>query len=222
MKRVHIICEGQTEETFVNEVLAPHLARFEVYPAASLVGKPGHKGGNVTTTRMIHDIKRRLLEDGQAWCTTLFDFYGLDTDFVGKQAAAMKGGYENKALEVERALLEHITDQTNENAVRRFFPYIQMYEFEGLLFSDPAKLAAGLYVNHLAGDFASVRSGFGTPEEINDSPVTAPSKRILSLMPVYEKPLYGSLAAIEVGLDVIRQECKRFDQWVKRLESLEG
>lgn len=52
MKRVHIIGEGQTEETFVNEVLAPHLARFEVYPAASLVGKPGHKGGQVTTSRM--------------------------------------------------------------------------------------------------------------------------------------------------------------------------
>lgn len=220
MKRVHIICEGQTEETFVNEVLAPHLARFEVYPAASLVGKPGHKGGHVTTSGMVYDIKRRLLDDGQAWCTTFFDFYGLDTDFVGKQAAAMKNGYANKALEVESALLEHITNQTNENAVRRFFPYIQMYEFEGLLFSAPAKLAAGLYVNHLAGDFANVRNGFSTPEEINDSPMTAPSKRILSLMSVYEKPLYGSLAAIEVGLDVIRQECKRFDQWVKRLEEL--
>ena len=95
-----------------------------------------------------------------------------------------------------------------------------MYEFEGLLFSDPGKLAAGLYVEHLASDFATVRNGFSTPEEINDSPVTAPSKRILSLMPVYEKPLYGSLAAIEVGLDGIRSECKRFSQWVKRLETL--
>lgn len=221
MKRVHIICEGQTEETFVNEVLAPHLARFEVYPAASLVGKPGHKGGHVTTSRMTYDIKRRLLDDGQAWCTTFFDFYGLDADFVGNDAAAMKSGYADKALEIESALLEHITNQTNENAVRRFFPYIQMYEFEGLLFSDPAKLAAGLYVNHLAGDFAAVRNGFGTPEEINDSPVTAPSKRILSLMPVYEKPLYGSLAAIKIGLDVIRRECGRFDQWVTLLETLD-
>ncbi|MCU0750833.1 MAG: DUF4276 family protein [Akkermansiaceae bacterium] len=220
MKRVHIICEGQTEETFVNEVLAPHLARFNVYPAASLVGKPGQKGGQVTISRMAHDIKRRLLDDEQAWCTTFFDFYGLDADFVGNQAAAMKNGYEHKALEVEKALLEYITAQTTENAVRRFLPYIQMYEFEGLLFSDPAKLATGLYVGHLTGDFAAVRNEFGTPEEINDSPVTAPSKRILRLMPVYEKPLYGSLAAIEVGLDVIRQECKRFNRWVKWLEEL--
>lgn len=220
MKRVHIICEGQTEETFVNEVLAPHLARFEVYPAASLVGKPGHKGGHVTTGRMVYDIKRRLLDDSQAWCTTFFDFYGLDKDFAGKQAASMKDGYGNKALEIERALLEHVARQTNENAVRRFLPYIQMYEFEGLLFSDPAKLATGLYVGHLKDDFVAIRNRFGTPEEINDSPVTAPSKRIMGLMPVYEKPLYGSLAAIEVGLAVIRRECKRFNGWVKWLEEL--
>ncbi len=97
-----------------------------------------------------------------------------------------------------------------------------MYEFEGLLFSDPAKLAAGLCAADLAGDFARIRRDFHTPEEINDSKVTAPSKRILNLIPEYEKPFYGSLAAIEVGLDVIRHECKRFDQWVRRLESLDG
>ncbi|MDP1586260.1 MAG: DUF4276 family protein [Prosthecobacter sp.] len=61
---------------------------------------------------------------------------------------------------------------------------------------------------------------FGSPEEINDSPQTAPSKRILKLMPGYEKPLYGSLAAIEVGIDVMRSECKRFDQWVGKLGKL--
>lgn len=220
MKRVHIICEGQTEETFVNEVLAPHLACFKVYPAASLVGKPGHKGGHVTISRIAYDIKRRLLDDGKAWCTTFFDFYGLDPDFVGKQAAAKKNGYENKAMEIERALLEHVINQTSAHAVQHFFPYIQMYEFEGLLFSDPAKLATGLCVQHLADDFVHIRKGFSTPEEINDSPVTAPSKRILSLMPKYEKPLYGSIAAIEIGLDVIRRECKRFDKWVRRLEGL--
>ena len=220
MKRVHIICEGQTEETFVNEVLGPHLASYEVFPSASLVGKPGHKGGYVTTARMAGDIKLRLLGDSQAWCTTFFDFYGLDSNFVGKQEASSKPSYEDKASIIEAALKKHVLDATDENVIRRFFPYVQMYEFEGLLFSDPVKLAAGLYVEELEKDFVAIRNSFGTPEEINDSRTTAPSKRILELMPLYEKPLYGSLAAVEVGIDTIRRECKRFNHWVGQLESL--
>lgn len=220
MTRVHIICEGQTEETFVNEVLAPHLARHQVYPAAALVGKPGHKGGHVTTARMAFDIKRRLLDDKQAWCTTFFDFYGLDSDFVGKTAAAAKSSHAEKAAVVEAALRQHMIGQTDETAILRFIPYVQMYEFEGLLFSHPAKMAAGLYQDDLAGELEAIRATFRTPEEINDSPHTAPSKRIIALMPDYDKPLHGSLAALEVGLDVIRTACPRFDGWIGTLESL--
>jgi len=220
MTRVHIICEGQTEETFVNEVLAPHLALHQVFPAAALVGKPGHKGGHVTTARMAFDIKRRLLDDRQAWCTTFFDFYGLDSDFVGKAAAAARQSHAEKAAVLEAALMKHMTEQTDDTAVLRFIPYVQMYEFEGLLFSDPAKMAAGLYQNDLSAQLAAIRADFGTPEEINDSPHTAPSKRILALMPEYDKPLHGSLAALEVGLDVIRTARPRFDGWIGSLEKL--
>jgi hypothetical protein len=222
MKRVHIICEGQTEETFVNEVLAPYLARREVFPAASLVGKPGHKGGFVTTERMTRDIKLRLLGDRQAWCTTFFDFYGLDADFVGKQEATQCRSHEEKAQIIERSLRSHVLQETNDGVIQRFIPYVQMYEFEGLLFSDPARLASGLFEAHLEPKFALIRNSFGSPEEINDSPLTAPSKRIMKLMPGYEKPLYGSLAAIEIGIDVMRQECRRFDQWVQKMENAGG
>ena len=220
MKRIHIICEGQTEETFVNEVLRDHLHRYEVYPRASLVGKPGHKGGCVTTTRMTHDIKLRLLGDPQAWCTTFFDFYGLDANFVGKPQAVLSHSYENKARIIEDALRAHVLEATDDNVIRRFIPYVQMYEFEGLLFSDPAKLASGINEARLESEFSTIRDAFSSPEEINDSRQTAPSKRILRLMPGYEKPLYGSLAAIEVGIDRMRRECRLFDQWVQRMETL--
>ena len=218
MKRVHIICEGQTEETFVNEILGPHLAAFHVYPTASLVGKPGHKGGNVTTARMASDIKLRLLQDPQSLCTTFFDFYGLDSDFVGQREAGAKHSFADKARAIESALREHVLQHTDDQVIRRFVPYVQMYEFEGLLFSDPAKLAAGLYAPELAGALVAIRNGFSTPEEINDGRETAPSQRLLALLPGYDKPVYGSLAAIAVGLNVIRRECLRFDRWVGRLE----
>jgi len=111
-------------------------------------------------------------------------------------------------------------EAVGEDAARQFLPYVQMYEFEGLLFSDVEKLASGLGVTEVRDSFAAIRDGFSTPEEINDSPETAPSKRLLALMDRYEKPLYGSLAALEIGLDKIRNECGRFDGWVSRLEKL--
>ena len=79
--------------------------------------------------------------------------------------------------------------------MRRFIPYVQMYEFEGLLFSDTLALAKGVNQGRLVDRFKIIRDQFDTPEEINDSPETAPSKRILNLFPEYDKPLHGSLAA---------------------------
>jgi hypothetical protein len=45
---------------------------------------------------------------------------------------------------------------------------------------------------------------------IDDSPVTAPSKRVARLVRRYEKPLFGTLAALEIGLPTIRRECPHF------------
>jgi len=67
--------------------------------------------------------------------------------------------------------------------------------------------------------FEAIRNQFVTPEDINDSPVTAPSKRVRELIPGYEKPLYGALAVLEIGLDRIRRECPHFNDWIVALES---
>jgi hypothetical protein len=91
---------------------------------------------------------------------------------------------------------------------------------KGLLFSDCAAFSRGTYRPHLEGDFRKIREQFATPEEINDAPDTAPSKRIESLVPGYQKPFLGLLAAIEVGLDRIRAECPHFNGWLEHLESL--
>jgi hypothetical protein len=102
---------------------------------------------------------------------------------------------------------------------RRFVPFVVMHEFEGLLFSDCAGLSRGIGRPHLAADLQKVRDQFLSPEDIDDSPLTAPSKRLLSPLPGYEKPLLGNLAALEIGLARIRQECRHFDEWVTRLEA---
>lgn len=220
MVRVHIICEGQTEETFVKHLLQPDFSNRDIHLTPALIGKPGHKGGNVKFDRLFTDVRNRLLGDTSAYCTTFFDFYGLPTDFPGKLDAATKHNIYDKAQCVQEAVKTEVEKHLGANIVRRFIPYIQMYEFEGLLFSDCQKFASAISKPNLATNFQTIRSGFHSPEDINDSPNTAPSKRVIGLMPEYEKPFYGVLAAREIGLSAMRQECRLFDAWLQRLEML--
>ena len=220
MIRVHVLCEGQTEETFVREVLRSEFAPKNIALIPALVGKPGHKGGNIKFDRLLKDVELRLLGDRTAYCTTLFDFYGLPTDFPGKQQAAQKKDAAEKADYLLKALTEKLQQKLGEDPLIRFIPYVQMYEFEGLLFSDPEGLARALDGKSSSTPLQVIRQAFSSPEEINDSPLTAPSKRIKQLYPRYDKPLHGSLAALEISLATIRTQCRQFDAWLARLETL--
>ena len=103
---------------------------------------------------------------------------------------------------------------------QRFVPFVVIHEFEGLLFSDCGAFSRAIGRPNLESKFRAIREQFATPEEINDSPQTAPSKRVEALVPEYEKPLFGALAVLEIGLARIRAECVHFDGWLKHLESL--
>ena len=222
MKQVHIhvICEGQTEEAFINELLVDRFALRGIYLRPGLIGRPGHKGGVFKFERLCPDVEKRLLADPNCYCTTFFDFYGLPESFPGKSHASMKPGIDDKSAVVMQAMCEQLTARIGEDAMRRFIPYVQMYEFEALLFSDPDRMAAGMDQTKLSKEFNRINSQFDSPEHINNSPQTAPSKRIEKLIPGYEKPLLGTLAALEVGLDNMRQQCKLFDLWLQKLEAL--
>ena len=135
-------------------------------------------------------------------------------------AAKIKNGIQEKASCLEAALAEQLRAELGDDPLRRFIPYVQMYEFEGLLFSHPEKLAEGISKAGLRYSFQSVRDAFSSPEEINNSPQTAPSKRIESLFREYDKPVHGSLAALAIGLNVIRTECHRFDAWLRQIAAL--
>ncbi len=220
MTRIHVICEGQSEEMFINEVLRGVFQPKEIYLYPSLVGRPGHKGGNVKFQRLLTDISIRLKGDTTAYCTTFFDFYGLPQSFPGKQKAQKLTTTQSKSDFLLQAFSDELNQRIDSDLLRRFIPYVQMYEFEGLLFSDPQAFAKGIDQEHLASDFAKIRAKFQTPEDINDSSSTAPSKRVQVCFSQYEKPTHGSLAAMEVGVVRIRAECPLFDGWLTTLESL--
>jgi len=124
---------------------------------------------------------------------------------------------EAKARCVRDALAEDLKHRVDQ---RRFVPFVIMHEFEGLLFSDCSAFSRAIFRPELETKLQSIRDQFATPEEINDSLETAPSKRVLRLVPGYQKPLLGVLAALEIGLARIRAECPHFNSWLTRLELL--
>lgn len=227
MTRLLVHVEGQTEETFVNRLLAPHLSHFGVWASARLLGNArqrNRRGGIKGWDEARRDLANRLREDGESVATLMVDYYGLPT--VGQRAwpgrlQARLMPFHLRATTVQDALLADISaEMGGQFDQARFVPFVVMHEFEGLLFSECNQFATGIGRPDLAMHFQAIRDAFGTPEEINDSPVTAPSKRILELMPGYQKPTLGLFAATEIGLNTIRASCPNFAAWLTALENL--
>ena len=150
----------------------------------------------------------------------MLDFYGLGKGFPGTPLPPNLSNLD-KVTHIEQAVKQDIIAQApGLRPDVRFLPYLQLHEYEGLLFSDPAAFARGINQSNLASQFQSIREGFPTPEDIDDSPNTAPSKRVLQLCPSYSKVLNGTLAAKAVGIDTMRRECPHFRDWIERLEQL--
>ncbi len=220
MIRLHAIAEGQTEQAFVQHVLVAHLAQFGVFADARCVltskdrraGKT-YRGGLVSYTKAKADILDWIKEDANADCrfTTLFDLYRLPKDFPGYHEAKRAGTAYRRVEILEAALAQDIDD-------RRFIPYIQLHEFESLIFADPERLDWE-YLEHDAAIQRLVNiANKAAPELINDGEETAPSKRILKEIPEYDKA--GVAVVGKIGLPVLREKCPHFDAWVTRLEGL--
>ncbi len=213
MSRIYLLVEGQTEEAFVRELLEPQYARIGLYLTPILIRtSPGFKGGVVSYAKIKPQIVRLCRQDAQAKVSTLFDLYALPKDFPGKTDAAYPsaGTGRQKADYLEARLKLDINEPN-------FLPNLLVHEFEALLFSAPQKFAEWTdSASVVAALAAAVRSS--APEDINDSPLTAPSKRVLAAMPEYQKTFHGPLVACEIGLDTMRQACPHFHAWLVKLE----
>ncbi len=204
MTRLAISVEGETEEEFVKRSLAVHLQDIGIYAIPVLLGRARSTvqgGGNVTIQRLASEM--RHLRGSFDAVTSLVDFYG----FRGKRGKSPD------------ELIHAIRSGTGRPDDRSMFPYVQVHEFEGLLFSDVDAFESVFQPAPIA-DLRSIRNSFHTPEDINDNKNTAPSKRIAKLIQHYRKRLHGPMLAERIGLGRMREECPRFDAWLHRLESL--
>jgi len=223
MIRLHIIAEGQTEEEFVNTVLAEHLADFDVFTDVHCVTTKRtktkvYRGGSINYEKSKKDIMLWINQErsNNVRFTTMFDLYRLPNNFPQfEQAQRISDPYQ-KIAALETAFRNDINDY-------RFIPYIQLHEFEALILSEPTRLIDSFpEYSESIQRLLEICQQYPSPELINDGETTAPSKRIMQLIPSYDgrKVSVAPLMVQKIGLETVRSQCPHFDQWLRQLECL--
>lgn len=213
MKRIIIVVEGQTEQEFVKQCIAPYmLANYGIISVtARLIGKPGHKGGDVRFSRLKTDLTL-LLHEPNVVVSTFIDFFKLANDFPNAEGCQKYHRSEDRIACIEQGLTEAI-------AVPAFIPYIQRHEFEALLFASGKgfekyfKASTCLKLNEIIHTYPN-------PEDINNT--APPSYRLLQIVEQYEglkydKVIFGNILALETGLETMLATCPRFALWIEKL-----
>ena len=219
---VVVFAEGETEERFVKQLIAPALNHLRVYiKPVQLQTSHGARGGAISFDRLAMNARNMLRQRRDVVLTTFFDLYGLNTSFPEFHETKEGLDVYQRVERLEAALHIAIVEKTG-CPPGGFIPHIQPYEFEGLLFSDVNALCsiepgwAGS-----ASALAKARAAVDSPEHVNDSFESKPSARLkAALSPTYRKTTHGPRAAHRVTLEVIERECKHFHQWMNRLRSL--
>jgi hypothetical protein len=225
MARVLVIVEGQTERAALQQVdVATQFFNhgFSVHP--KVVGKPGHKGGVRSFERILPEIVALLRQEPQAKVSTLFDFYALPlVDWPGAPQSVNLPPAQAVPI-IEAGMAAAVAAELPGLIPGRFIPYIQLFEFEALLFADPAEMAAAFGNPALNATFGAIVAQCGGCEAINNGPNTAPSKRIEAIFPAYRKgSSLSAHAPIILGQIAknnwhhLLQACPRFAGWIGSL-----
>ena len=200
MVRVAVSVEGKTEAQFIRTVLRPYLEGKDIAVV------PVSMNGGIKVERVQREVKRLLRSFG--YVTTFYDFYG----FGGKEGNDTKESLENR-----------LKSAMEGDARQRFLPYIQIHEFEGLLFASPEAMGKVLREESVIEWANGILRGFrDDPEQINDSSETAPSKRLCSKYSLYQKTFHGPEIAREAGIDRLRERCAGFNAWLDKVTAFGG
>ncbi|MEO8567751.1 MAG: DUF4276 family protein [Ginsengibacter sp.] len=218
MKRVIIICEGDTEKEFCTKLLSTYFASKNIFLQSPLIKKS--MGGIVKWSELQKQILLHLKNDKKAFVTTFIDYYGLYAkyQFPGWDDS-MKISDKNSRMDfLEKSMAESINDDLR----RRYLPYIQLHEFEGLLFNNIKIFYEQIPSAELVGkdELKKTFDDFENPEMINDTRETSPSHRLMRIVSGYNKIVYGNILADAIGLENIRSKSNRFNQWLQKIEDL--
>lgn len=214
---VKVIVEGQTEQKFISEVLAPYLVNKGIFITPIVASKKGQKGGDIKFQRVKKDIGNYLAQPNVNIVSTFVDYYGVK-EWPGQNDILTNSTPEQMAEIMNTAAKSEICREYDHfNPTQRFIPFIAVHEFETLLFSDTTALAEGLGISQETIE-ATVNE-FPSLEYINNSRETAPSKRLIAWYSQYGKTTTGIAIAKKIPIDTMRTKCPLFNQWLTKLES---
>ncbi|MCM1140768.1 MAG: DUF4276 family protein [Muribaculum sp.] len=221
---LNVLCEGPTEERFVKKVLTPFLQKYNIFPKTVLLTTSRKKnayGGMISYTQAKRDLelcmRKYTSNDSELHLfTTMFDYYALPNDFPGYHEADKIQDVRIRINHLEQAFAADINH-------RCFIPYLQLHEFEAILFTDIEKLK----VEYPKAEKEIIQLKESTelvsdPELINNHPDTAPSKRIIRALKNkynYDKVKSGSATAAYIGIENILNSCQHFREWINILLS---
>ena len=200
----------------MRDVLAPHLSAHGWFVSYSIVktkrpaGAPAHKGGVTSWNQLKREIKLLLGNSSLDVLTTLFDYYAFPPEAPGMDSRP-NGSATERVEHVERAIAAHFEDQ-------RLLPHLVLHEIEAWVFAASAQLGL-LFGEEIAAKLVADVAATGGPEEVNDHPDTAPSKRLAHYCAGYVKTQDGPIAIAELGVGRLRSQCPHLDSWLRRLEN---
>ena len=102
---------------------------------------------------------------------------------------------------------------SNRDGQRSVLSIYQLHEFEALLYCDLSQLEKRIPNSEKAIAKLLTDVAGSAPEDINEGATTAPSKRIIRQLPIYEriKVRIGAPAVATIRLHTLRMECPHFD-----------
>lgn len=217
MKKVLVLVEGQSEEWFVKNILNSNFNQKNIFfiptilTTKRVLSGPNYKGGVSTYTKINRELLKLFNDSSATIVTTMLDYYRIPADFPGFNEKPSGDCYQR---------VKFLEDKFYRDVNRRnFIPYLQLHEFEALILSQIEK-----FEKVFPGNIEEIEKlrklieAYRSPEEINENPQTAVSKRIKSIFPEYEKILHGQLILMGAKLYEIRSKCPHFDSWLKKIE----
>jgi len=215
MKKVFIYCEGYTEEAFINEILTPYFMDWNILvaPIICTTKKTKHrsyKGGVSDYNKIKQELTILCHTHKDVHITTMFDYYGMPLNTPGIT-------YQHSNIYKR---IETIEEKINTDiGIKNFSFHFMIHEFEGILFSSPNSFRL-IADDSVINEIQKIRYAAISPEHINNSAKTAPSKRIEKLIPNYAKVKNGTILSKDMGIYTIMNECKHFRHWIEKIKNI--
>jgi hypothetical protein len=222
MKHLYIIVEGETELEFVNRILFPYLRSkgINTHLQGLMITMKGGGHGFNNIEHFKKTIRPILNNDNHPIITTMIDHYGINSEkkLPNFLNCIKERDIEKRILCMEQSLVNAVLEISQ--GYRWFIPNIIRHETETLLFADPEN-GFSLEEDSIKNAVIEITNQYSNIEDINSSPETAPSKRLIKVYEAQNKKYVKGADAINIveltGIEKILEKCPRFRSWVEKI-----